>query len=96
MSPICQAIRSRCLLEFDYDGRHRVVQPYCHGRNKRGREALRAIQIGGDSRSGGLGFGKLWLVDKMQAVRATDRPFAPDDPDYNPEDSAVVEVHCRI
>jgi hypothetical protein len=27
---ICQAIRTRVLLEFDYDGRHRVAAPYCH------------------------------------------------------------------
>jgi hypothetical protein len=40
---ICEAIQRRLLLEFDYGGLHRVVQPYAHGRSTAGREVLRAI-----------------------------------------------------
>src|SRR5688572_10295688 len=61
---ICSAIRSCTLLEFEYEGLHRVVAPYCHGFTGKG-EALRAIQVRGASRSRGFGFGKLWLVEKM-------------------------------
>lgn len=92
---ICRAIRERVALEFEYDGHHRVVVPYCHGMSRSG-EALRAIQIGGTSQSGGFGFGKLWSVAKMRNVRSTGASFVPDDPDYNPDDRAMVRIHCRI
>lgn len=96
MRHICEAIQARMLLEFDYDGHHRVVAPYCHGVTTRGVESLRAVQVGGESRSGGFGYGKLWTVAKMTNFRTTGEPFAPDDPNYNPDDSAMAEIHCRV
>ena len=48
------------------------------------------------SRSGGFGFGKLWYVETMRNVRVTTEPFAPDDPDYNPHDSAMARIHCAV
>lgn len=92
---ICAAIRDRVLLELDYDGRHRVIVPYCHGMTKHG-EVLRAVQVGGDSRSGALGFGKLWTVEKMLNVRRTEVAFLPNDPHYNPQDSAMTTIHCCV
>jgi hypothetical protein len=92
---ICAAIRDCVLLEFDYDGLHRVVAPYCHGSTAKG-EALRAIQVAGKSRSHGLGFGKLWAVGKMLNVRRTEVSFIPDDPHYNPSDRAMVTIHCHV
>ena len=92
----CEAIRRRALLEFHYDGKLRVVAPYCYGVSTRGTEALRAIQIRGASASGGFGFGKLWSVDKIVNPTALDETFTPDDPNYNPDDSAMQEIYCRI
>jgi hypothetical protein len=96
LHPICTAIRRRSLLEFEYQGLRRVVAPYCHGRSARDVELLRAVQVRGQSRSGGFGFGKLWTVSEMKQVRVVDEPFVPDDPDYNPDDSALAKIHCRI
>ena len=92
---ICAAIRACVLLEFEYDGLHRVVAPYCHGFTSKG-ETLRAIQVRGDSRSHGLGFGKLWTVKKMLDVRLTTEPFDPNDPNYNPMDRAMARIHCNV
>lgn len=93
---ICRAIRERRLLKFDYNGQSRVVQPYCYGVSTRDSEVLRAVQVGGTSSSGRFGFGKLWTVAQMTAVRLSDETFAPDDPNYNPDDSAMKRVICRI
>jgi hypothetical protein len=93
---ICNAIHSRRLLEFEYGGLHRVVAPYCHGWSTRGAEVLRAVQVRGESRAGGFGFGKLWTVAEMKHVRASEETFVPDDPDYNPNDTAMPRIHCRI
>jgi hypothetical protein len=95
-SLICEAIRRRRLLEFDYHGKRRVVAPYCHGVSTRGTEVLRAIQVRGQSSSGGRGMGKLWAVAEMVDLRALDEPFAPNDPNYNPDDTAMSEIHCRV
>ncbi len=93
---ICEAIRGRALLEFDYDGMHRIVQPYCHGTIGTGRESLRAIQIGGESRGRLIASGKLWTVAKMTNLRVSEQPFVPNDPHYKPNDSAMASIHCRI
>jgi hypothetical protein len=95
VSLICKAIRTRCLLEFDYHGHHRVAAPYCHGVSSHGVEVMRAVQIRGTS-SSGLGFGKLWIVAELVALRLSEEHFEPDDPHYNPEDRGMREIHCRI
>ena len=95
-SLICDAIRGRALLEFKYHGRLRVVAPYCHGISTRGLELLRAVQIRGSSRTGFSRAGKLWTVTEMVELRITEETFTPDDPQYNPNDSAMKEIHCRI
>jgi hypothetical protein len=96
---ICQAIQQRQLLEFDYKGKRRVVAPYCHGFSSKDSEVLRAIQVRGESSSGpggGLGFGKLWTVAEMVGARVLDEPFTPDDPNYNPDDTAMARICCRV
>src|SRR4051794_737337 len=93
---ICRAIKERLVLEFDYDGFHRVVQPYCHGRTSFGRESLRAIQVAGWSRTPSIESGKLWTVAKMTNVKISGEPFLPDDRHYNAQDSALTTIHCRI
>ena len=95
MSVICEAIRKRRLLQFQYHGKLRVVAPYCHGVSTRGTEVLRAIQVGGEIGSGGL-IGKLWAVTDIIGVRLLDTPFTPDDPNYNRDDSAMKQIHCRV
>jgi hypothetical protein len=95
-SPICDAIRRCALLEFDYDGLHRVVQPYCHGTASTGRESLRAIQIGGESRGRLIASGKLWTAAKMTNLKVSEQTFSPDDPHYNANDTAMASIHCRV
>ena len=95
-SAICGAIDARLLLTFEYDGLHRVVAPYCHGFTAKGAESLRAVQVGGSSRSGHFQAGKLWTLARMQNLRVTGDAFAPDDPEYDPDDRAMTRIHCRI
>jgi hypothetical protein len=93
---ICRAIRSRTLIEFDYEGCHRIVAPYCHGVTGKNVEIVRAIQVGGVSRSAGFGFGKLWHVAKMINLSNTREPFLPTDPDYRRDDSVMAQIHCCV
>src|SRR5713226_7893891 len=92
---ICDAIRKCAVLEFDYGGQHRIAHPYCHGYTRTGLETLRAVQVAGESPSGGFGYGKLWTVAKISNLGMAGT-FVPDDPDYNPADTAMLEIHCRV
>jgi hypothetical protein len=93
---LCEAIATKRLLAFTYEGHPRVVAPYCHGFTRAGGEALRAVQLRGSSRSGHFAGGKLWTVSKMRLVRTLEERFVADDRDYEPNDSAMLRVHCRI
>lgn len=96
---LCAAIAAGVLIEFDYKGEHRVVAPYCHGISTRGAEVLRGVQLerpDSVSKSGHYGFGKLWYVADMQNLQVTRERFSPDDPTYNPSDSAMKQIHCRV
>jgi hypothetical protein len=90
---ICDAIRQHAQLEFDYFNKRRIVEPYCHGTSTAGAEVLRAIQVGGDG--SGFGFGKLWKLSDMSNLQLG-KHFSPKDPNYNPDDSAMKVIHCRI
>ena len=96
LSLICYAIGHQTLLGFEYRGLPRVVAPYCHGVSATGVPMLRAIQLRGESTSGGFGFGKLWVVADLRGLRLLDETFEPDDPKYNPDDSALAQIHCRV
>ena len=89
---ICEAITRQWLLAFDYGGVRRLVQPYCHGFTRTGSETLRGVEVNARGRA----FGKLWTVAKMQNLHLTSEGFAPDDPDYNPNDSAMADIHCCV
>jgi hypothetical protein len=93
---ICEAVRRRVLLEFDYDGLHRVVQPYRHGIGLTGRESLRAIQIAGQNRGKQGAAGKLWTVSKMVNLSVSAQSFLPDDVNDDPQDSAFESIDCAV
>jgi hypothetical protein len=93
---ICDAIRKRLRLEFRYGGLPRIVEPYCLGISARGVEVLRAVQVGGSSNSGGFGYGKLWTVEDITALRVMTESFRGDDPNYNPDDTGMQSIQCRI
>lgn len=50
---IFRAIRGRNLIEFNYEGHHRVVEPHVYG-CRNGMEQMLGFQIWGSSSSGGL------------------------------------------
>ena len=93
---VCKTIQRRVLLEFQYHERHRVIAPYYHDVSTRGLELLRTVQVRGSSSSGFSRAGKLWNVAEMENAHITNEMFTPDDPQYNPNDTAMKEIHCRI
>ena len=93
---ICEAIRTRAILRFTYKGLPRIVMPHAHGISERGNEVLRGVQIGGESESGKMFFGKLWTVAEMNELEETGEKFSDPGPGYNPDDKGMREVHCHL
>ncbi|MBI2764717.1 MAG: hypothetical protein HYX53_02265 [Chloroflexi bacterium] len=94
---ICDAIRERTALAFDYDGGgQRLVEPHCHGYNVNRREVLRGYQVAGVSRTG-IGSGwKIFLVERMRSLAATSIPVSSGRDGEADVDADMVLVDCRI
>ncbi|MGZ7070023.1 MAG: hypothetical protein ACXVH2_01625 [Methanobacterium sp.] len=73
---ICSAIKSRQLIQFNYEDSTRIVEPYCYGLSKNDNEVLRAYQIKGHSKSGHPVGWKLFSVSKMEDIKVSNEFFA--------------------
>lgn len=89
---IREAIQSRKVLQFYYDGGPRTVEPFCYGIGKTGKYLLRGYQTGGYSQSGNPEGWRLFDTAKMIGVQCTDTQFAGTRPRYQPNDSSMAQV----
>lgn len=69
-----EAIKNRNLIEFDYEGGVRTVEPHCYGLTTKGNEAIRAYQVDGYSSSGSMGW-KLYDLSKAESIEILDETF---------------------
>jgi len=94
---ICFAITHRRVISFDHDGGNRIVEPFCYGLHKNtGNEVLRGYQVGGFSASGKSYGWKLYRVDQISRLSVTDQNFNGIREYYNPNDSIMKKIICRI
>ena len=97
MNPIiCQAVNQMSLLEFEYDGGPRLVQPHCYGLSTAGNPVLRAYQLSGTSKSGAPVDWKLFNVNKMSNIRISSQSFDKAHEGYKPNDSAMTIIYCQL
>lgn len=95
-SIICQAIQEQRVIEFQYDGHYRKVEPYCHGRSKKGTDSLRGYQVAGGSNSRSVPFWRLFTIAKMRNLTLTDETFNGNRAHYNPDDKDLSPIHCNV
>lgn len=93
---ICSAINEKKLLRFFYDGGFRVVEPHCFGEGTKGTDLLRAYQVKGYSSSGNPFGWRLFDISEITALTVLEDTFDKARRDYNPNDSAMVLIYCRI
>jgi len=93
---ICDAIALRQLIRFNYDGGYRIVEPFCYGMGTAGNELLRAYQVEGYSKSGRPVGWKLFRVSQITGLSTTGQYFTDIRPGYNPQDSAMKTIFCRV
>jgi len=91
---IIDAINGKNLIEFDYDGESRIVEPHCYGLTTKGNEAIRAYQVDGFSSSGKMGW-KLYDLSKADSISIIDETFETRS-DYKKGDRGMSEIFCEI
>ena len=70
---IREAISEKKLLEYDYDGHHRIVEPHLYGRMNE-KNGILAYQTGGESSSGHLGWKRMYS-EKISSMRILEEKF---------------------
>lgn len=93
---IIEAIENRNLLEFNYDGHYRVVEPHTYGIFKNGSEKLAAFQVDGTSDKGDVPDWKLFTVEKINGLGILEDTFNGTRPGYRQGDSRMVEIHAEL
>ena len=93
---ICDAIHHRCLLEFTYQGHHRIVEPHAYGLNRTGNEVMRCYQTGGTSRSGKVPAWRLMRVDQIKSLTVTGEHFVGGHPEYKRGNKDMSTIFCEL
>jgi len=97
---LCNAIRSRNLVQFYYTGDDvpgiRVVEPHMVAYNRRNHLALSAWFLGGATESGGEGW-REYLLFEMSQVTIMPRQFSGPRPGYKPDGGKTFHnVQCAL
>ena len=97
VSVLEDAIRSRRVVTFHYDGLPRIVEPFLIGTTTAGRPALRGFQTGGGSQSGRVPGWHLFSLDKIVGITMTPTTFSGVRDGYNPSSvEPTVARTCLI
>lgn len=97
MSQICSAIKEKKIIEFNYHGYHRIVEPHLVGVHKdAGTQKLRGYQTAGGSEHGNIPDWRLFNIDEIESLKITDQNFSAARSGYNPNDRHMSSVICRI
>lgn len=89
---ICAAISDQAILEFDYKGKRRQVEPHTLGVHGNGSVTLCAWQLSGGS-------GESWrdfLLTQMSALTVLDETFSGPRPGYKRGDQTLQRVICQL
>lgn len=92
---LCRAIAEKYLVQFKYDGRSRIVEPFCCGISSADSYILRGFQIRGTDKTKPHCW-RLYELSEMSQLSITQHSFNGKRKEYNPEDPAMTKIFCRI
>jgi len=93
---IISAIRRKSVLEFRYNGKHRIVEPQTYGLSTTGREVLRGYERPATKGARRSAMAKLFDLAKISGLQETELKFAQALPAHNPDDTAMVEIFATL
>jgi predicted DNA-binding transcriptional regulator YafY len=88
---ICNAIKNKQRIKFQYNNKTRIVEPQCYGVGNKGTELLRGYQI-----KGGTQPEPLFDVSKIEALELLGEYFKKPGPNYKKSDSAMKIIFCEL
>jgi hypothetical protein len=92
---LCRAITEKYLVQFKYDGRLRIVEPFCCGISTAGNYVLRGFQIRGSDKTKPLCW-RLYELADISQMSITRHNFKGKRQGYNSEDPTMTKIFCRI
>jgi len=93
---LANAIEKMMVLEIEYNGGTRIIEPHCYGEGTKGQELLRCYQTSGYSESGKMGW-KLMRVEDIGHMGPTGDSFSRPREGYNPNgDKAIPTVFAML
>lgn len=92
MYSLCEHIKNQNIISFHYKNAIRVVEPHLLGYDSSNDLTLSAWQLSGGSSQGFRDF----HVSKISGVTTTGKNFASARQGYNPHDSTISRVLCRL
>jgi hypothetical protein len=93
---ICKAIKNKAVIQFEYHGKVRTVEPQSHGISSAQNEIIRGVQTHPRDSRGKSIEGKLYDVSKMSELKETGQNFSEPGPHFNPNDKGMIYVHCHL
>lgn len=93
---IAGAVREMRLLQFTYDGHHRIVETHAYGITTAGHEAIRCYQVAGSGSDGASTGWHLMLESKVIGLEALDECFHQPRPGYRKGDRGMSTIYCEL
>ena len=93
---ICEAIKNKRLLQFQYDNLTRVVEPHLLGRKTSGNDTLSAYLVRGYTESDKKPYWRTYLLSEIKNLVVLDEVFAGPRKGYNPYDKTMEHIYCRL
>jgi WYL domain len=92
---LVRAILEHRVVELDYRGYRRTVEPYLLGLHEAGEPILLGYQTAGFSHSGEIPGWRTFITTAIGDVAVTERTFAGPRSDWNPYGEAMLEIFAR-
>lgn len=93
---ICEAIASKRLLQFNYHGHNRVVEPHLLGQDRSGNDVLCAYFIGGFTQSSLSRRWRRYFVKEIHDLTELAERFDGPREGYDSGDPSFHRIHCCL
>ncbi|WP_312652378.1 hypothetical protein [Proteiniclasticum sp.] len=94
---ICDAIRDGEIVEFDYDGMVRIVEPFIYGLTSGGVQVMKGYQIGGYNRENDNSYD--WVtfeVNQIGTIKFIGKKFTTKRDGYMKQSEDIKTVYCKF
>jgi len=93
---IINAINNKQLLQLQYHGYSRTVEPHTYGINKKGNEVISCYQVAGGSESNERQGWKLLLVEEARAITSTASAFLHARNGYKRDSETMPHIYAQL